>query len=127
MRCKPQGLVSEQIPVRNGGDIPVNVSLSLTNSKYFSLSPEYLYIKPGQVSNYRLNFSTSSVTNLTELISWLVHYHAIVLLGNVCTMHITMLPVPTIFPKSFGFSVFTKKHSIGLKSERKLSISLFLR
>ena len=70
MRCKPQGLVSEQIPVRNGGDIPVNVSLSLTNSKYFSLSPEYLYIKPGQVSNYRLNFSTSSVTNLTELISW---------------------------------------------------------
>lgn len=78
MRCKPQALVSEQVPVRNGGDIPINVSLSLTNTTHFSVSPEYLYIEPGQLANYRLSFSSSAVTDLRELITWLVWISGII-------------------------------------------------
>ena len=70
MRCRPQNEAVEVLPVRNGGDVPINVSLSVSNSDYFSVSPQYISLKAGQQGSYRLTFNSRRITDYSSCQQW---------------------------------------------------------
>ncbi|XP_067937417.1 centrosomal protein of 192 kDa-like [Watersipora subatra] len=65
MRCGLHSEASTQIPVRNGGDVPIQVSLSLSNPEHFSVSSNLLFLKPGQLSTCQLTFASHKVKDFT--------------------------------------------------------------
>jgi len=59
MWCEANSQAEEEVPLRNCGDIPVTVSLSVSNSM-FSVSPGYIDLEPGEKSSLLLTFTPES-------------------------------------------------------------------
>lgn len=70
MRCKPGTEVVEDIPIRNSGDVPIDISLSLSDKDHFILTPDSLHIKPGEYKSCRLVFLSTTMTSIDTSALW---------------------------------------------------------
>lgn len=72
MLCKPQCEVFEDIPIKNSGDVPATVNLTLSNNDSFVLTPDSLEIGPMQKKCVRLAFLSGTLPAVNRLAHWYV-------------------------------------------------------